>query len=83
MTMEPDKGPQENKLVNGERLLEILFDEQSRPSLRWLRQMQAQRAIPYYKLGHLVRFDVDEVRTALEEERHVKSRSTTRRMRRG
>lgn len=67
MTMEPHKDTQENKLVNGERLLEILFDEQSRPSLRWLRQMQAQRAIPYYKLGHLVRFDVNAVRTALEE----------------
>jgi len=68
-------GPQ---LVRGERLLEILFDEYSRPSLRWLRQMQAQRKIPYVKIGHLVRFDVDQVRAALEEDCTVHSRKYLR-----
>lgn len=55
------------KLVDAHGLLEALFDETSRPSLRWLRQMQAQRKIPYVKIGHLVRFDVANVRQALEE----------------
>ena len=55
------------KLVDANGLLEALFDEQSRPSLRWLRQMQAQRKIPYVKIGHLVRFDVEKVRAALDE----------------
>lgn len=64
-------GPQ---LVSAERLLEILFDEQSRPSLRWLRKMQAQRVIPYYKLGRLVRFDVEEVRSALAQNWKVQAR---------
>lgn len=67
------------KLVRAERLLEILFEEDSRPSLRWLRQMQAQRKIPYVKIGHLVRFDVDQVRAALENDCTVHSRKRLRR----
>ena len=55
------------KLVDANGLLEALFDKSSRPSLRWVRQMQAQRKIPYVKIGHLVRFDVEEVRKALSE----------------
>ncbi|MBK1877982.1 hypothetical protein [Pelagicoccus mobilis] len=55
------------KLVDANGLLEVLFDKSSRPSVRWVRQMQAQRKIPYVKIGHLVRFDVDEVRQALSE----------------
>jgi len=46
--------------------------------LRWLRQMQAQRKIPYVKIGHLVRFDVDQVRAALEEDCTVHSRKYLR-----
>ena len=75
MTTETVTKPQ---LIRAERLLEILFDEQSRPSLRWLRQMQAQRKIPYIKIGHLVRFNVDEVRTSLEENCTVHSRAYLR-----
>ena len=67
------------QLVRGERLLELLFDEYSRPSLRWLRQMQAQRKIPYVKIGHLVRFDVEQVRAALEDDCTVHSRKNLRR----
>ncbi|EDY82558.1 hypothetical protein VDG1235_2181 [Verrucomicrobiia bacterium DG1235] len=55
------------KLVDANGLLEVLFDKSSRPSVRWVRQMQAQRKIPYVKIGHLVRFDVEEVRQALSE----------------
>ncbi len=66
---------QQTKLVNAHSLLEILFEKQSRPSLRWLRQMQAQRKIPYVKIGHLVRFDVEKVRVALEENCTVQSRT--------
>jgi hypothetical protein len=59
---QPTEGPQ---LVRAERLLELLFEKDSRPSLRWLRHMQSQRKIPYIKLGHLVRFDLEAVRSAL------------------
>lgn len=63
------------KLVDAKGLLEALFDERCRPSVRWLRQMQAQRTIPYVKIGHLVRFDVEAVRTALLEENTVSVRT--------
>ena len=79
--METEEIKNAAKLVNAERLLEALFDEESKPSLRWLRQMQAQRVIPYYKLGHLARFKVEEVRVALENERRVNTRASTRRLR--
>jgi hypothetical protein len=49
-------------LVNGVQLLELLFDESSRPSLRWLRLQQKRRAVPYIKIGRLVRYDPDRVR---------------------
>lgn len=79
--MKTEQNQHEPRLFNAEGLLEALFDEQSRPSLRWLRQMQAQRVIPYYKLGHLVRFNVQEVKEALQSERRVNTRSSTRRLR--
>lgn len=55
-------------LVGAETLLETLFpDPRDRPSLRWLREMQAKRLIPYRKIGgKFVRFDVREVRAALD-----------------
>lgn len=62
-------------LVDAHGLLKALFDESSRPSLRWLRQMQAQRKIPYVKIGHLVRFDVEKVRAALEDHCTIQHRS--------
>jgi len=62
------------RLVDGPKLLEVLFDPESRPSLRWLRKMQREKRIPYIKIGHLVRFDVDEVRKALDEKWTVRSK---------
>jgi hypothetical protein len=38
-------------------LLELLFDEASRPSLRWLRDQQKARALPFAKIGRLCFFD--------------------------
>jgi hypothetical protein len=45
-----------NPLVSGERLLELIFDEVSRPSVRWLHNQKKRRAIPYLKVGRLVRY---------------------------
>lgn len=63
-----------SKLVDAPGLLEALFDEASRPSLRWIRQMQSQRKISYTKIGHLVRFDIEQVRKDLAENCTVHSR---------
>jgi hypothetical protein len=54
-----------NLLVSGERLLELIFDEDSRPSVRWLHNQKKRRAIPYLKVGRLVRYDPARVREAL------------------
>ena len=52
-------------LVDGVGLLKTLFEERSRPSLRWLRTQQKRKALPYIKLGRLVYFDPSQVREAL------------------
>lgn len=63
-----------NRLVDAKGLLDNLFDPTSRPSLRWLRQMQSQRRIPYLKIGHLVFFDVEKVRNALVEKCEIQKK---------
>ena len=65
-----------DQLVDAARLLEILFDERSRPSLRWLREQQRRRTIPDIKIGHLVRFNPALVREALEERNTVAPRQS-------
>jgi hypothetical protein len=53
------------QLVCGEKLLEVLFEESSRPTLRWLRERQKDRSIPFVRLGNLVMFDPQVVRESL------------------
>ena len=53
------------KLMSGEQLLTALFDPESRPSIRWLRNQTKAKAIPFIRIGHLVFFDLDMVRAAL------------------
>ncbi len=67
----------EQKLVDAKRLLEELFEEQSRPSLRWLREQQARRAIPFVKLGRLVFFNPDQVREALNSRSTFKAKGAS------
>jgi len=55
------------KLVNAEELLTLLFEEASRPSLRWLRTQQKARTIPCVKIGRLIFFSPEQVRMALEK----------------
>ncbi len=62
------------KLVNGPTLLVLLFDENSRPSLRWLRTMTKSKAIPFVRLGHLVFFYPPDVRAALEKRHTVNAK---------
>lgn len=62
------------KLVDAKGLLENLFDEASRPTTRWVRDQQKARTIPFVKIGHFVRFDVEKVRAALESKNTVKAK---------
>lgn len=53
------------RLVDARGLLQTMFADGCRPSLRWLRTQQKRRAIPSVRLGRLVFFDPDAVRAAL------------------
>lgn len=64
------------QLVSGPRLLETMWpDTESRPSLRWLRDRQADRSIPFVKLGGRVWFDLDEAGRAIVERWTIRGRS--------
>lgn len=63
----PPASDANERLVDAQGLLEALFEERCRPSLRWVRQMQANRFFPYKKIGQRVFFDLKEVRQALDE----------------
>ena len=40
--------------VSAERLLEILWDERSRPSLQWIRKEMKCRMLPHVRRGRLI-----------------------------
>ena len=54
----------DGQLVDGLTLLEIIFPKKCRPTLRWLRDQQENRSVPFRKIGRLVFFDPNEVREA-------------------
>ncbi len=53
------------KLVDAETLLDELFSDGCRPSLRWLRTQTKAKTISHVRIGHLVFFDVEMVRMHL------------------
>jgi hypothetical protein len=55
------------RLVDARGLLQTLFADDCRPSLRWLRTQQKRRAIPSCTIGRLIFFDPDAVRAALNK----------------
>ena len=58
------------QLVPAQKLLELLWPPDCRPSLRWLRDQQKRRRIPSVKLGHLVFFIPADVRNSFRESAH-------------
>lgn len=62
------------KLVNAQELLQALFTPEARPSIRWLWSQTKARRIPFVRIGHLVFFDVEMVRTRLAERNLVRGR---------
>ena len=62
------------KLVSAEQLLEQLFAPECKPSLRWLRSQTKAKSIPHIRIGHLVFFDVDMVRSALAGRNLIRGR---------
>ena len=59
------KAKGDTSLVDARGLLSAIFSEQSRPTVRWVRELQKGGKIPFYKIGHFVRFDIGEVREVI------------------
>ncbi len=59
------KATEKNKLLNGNQLLDCLFDKQVRPTDRWLRDQVKSGRIPSCKIGRLRFFDIERVRAAI------------------
>jgi hypothetical protein len=67
LTSQTEKqNPLATRYVDAPKLLEILFDEASRPSLRWIRDQQKARRLPFAKIGRLVFFDPVACKAALD-----------------
>ena len=54
-----------SKLVDAEELLNVVWTDKSRPSLRWLRGQVGERKIPFTRIGRLIFFDPELVRQHL------------------
>jgi hypothetical protein len=59
-----DEKPTAGQLMDGIGLLNAIFPKRCRPTLRWLRNQQKLRRVPFVKIGKLVYFDPTEVRAA-------------------
>jgi hypothetical protein len=58
---------EQSGFVNGALLLELLFpEEETRPTMRWLRKMTATRSLPFIKIGNRSWFNVADVRRHIE-----------------
>jgi hypothetical protein len=66
------------KLVAAQEMLNEVFSDECRPSMRWLRTQTKARSIPCVRIGHLVFFDVEMVRTHLAGTRLVRGRCLVR-----
>ena len=62
------------KLVGAQELLNELFSDGCRPSLRWLRTQTKARCILHVRIGHLVFFNVEMVRAHVAERPVVRGR---------
>ena len=63
-----------NKLVDARGLLDALFADGVKPTIKWVRNQQKARVIPFKKIGRLVFFDVQEVRAALNRRNTVRGK---------
>ena len=62
-------------LVGAETCLRVVFpDEATRPCLRYFRELQHKRLVPFKKIGRRTFFDPVEVRRALDRQFTVQTR---------
>ena len=61
-----------DQMVSAERLLELLWEESSRPALRWLRTQQKRRAVPFTRIGRRVWFTPSQVLANFQNRKQVR-----------
>lgn len=59
------------RYVDTQRLLDLLFDPESKPSLRWIRTMTATRKIPFVRMNGKVLFNAREVKNFFDRQKCV------------
>lgn len=60
------------ELVDAETCVQIVWPRpECRPSVRWFRQRQKNREVPFVKIGRLVFFDPVQVRASLAKKNTV------------
>jgi hypothetical protein len=64
----------DGRLVGAHQLLDQLFDAESRPCIRWFRTQTKAKTSPFVRIGRLVFFNVDMVRSALANKNLVRHR---------
>lgn len=62
---QPEPGGATDKRVNAAELLEVLYSQKSRPSIRWLRKMTTDGIIPVERHGRMVFYVPSQVVAAL------------------
>ena len=56
------------KLTNVQGLIDALFADGAKPSVRHIRRLQAKGAIPFYRFGGKILFSPPAVRSALDRQ---------------
>jgi hypothetical protein len=76
LKFQPDDSPiSAAGLVGAETCLRLIFpDEATRPCLRFFRDLQAKRLVPFRQIGRRIFFDPREVRAALDRQFSVRTR---------
>jgi hypothetical protein len=64
------------ELLGAEALLERLWpDLRSRPSLRWLREQQKRKTLPYVRIGRRIYFDPRQIAQAIAEKLTIRPKA--------
>lgn len=70
-TVQPLPHPSERylRLCDTPTMLQEIFPDNCRPSIRWVHQQTANRKIPFIRLSGKILFDLDEVRAWINSNR--------------
>lgn len=66
------------QFVDGQTLLKLLFPQECRPCLRWLRERQRRREVPFVRAGRRVFFVPERVQAILLEKWGVTAKADRR-----